>query len=582
MSISKILFPDFHKDIQSDYLANIPSRSWQVITRFAPSPTGFLHIWWVYTSLISQYFAHQNDGKFILRIEDTDQNRKIENWTQQIVQELAGFGIIADEGPFLQTDGSIKYIWDHWPYIQSERLDSYLAMACKMLDMWLAYPCFLTSEELDEIRKIQTVSKQPTGIYGHFSKCRNLTTEQIQDFVNAGKTFVIRLKSPAKLWDRTSFHDLVKWFIEIDDNFEDVILLKSDGFPTYHFAHIVDDYMMGTSHVIRTDERLASAPKHIQIYNILLNAWILNAPIWKYAHASPVMKNDNGNRRKLSKRKDPEAKASFFTDVGYPIWAVREYLLTIIDTKYNDAKSKDINAVYGIMDFANFSTAGAIMDIQKLDHFSAEYIYAMDLDLLVNDFAKYINNFDSNKFESNLDLQNEEIYKYISSLKLLKTNLSDSSFIVYLKNILLFDRDKKFHKNYLDIVLYILPFVDEYFNNIDYMDSLTSSPIGSDIQQAFKPEYMAYAYNIFDENWVLNITKEKRFEDLKWFATKYNIALTNWQFKEWEASWNLYIAKIWDLAALLRIYIYGSTTSPDLYNMIWVIGRDKVLKRLSK
>lgn len=576
MSISKILFPDFHKDIQSDYLANIPSRNWQVITRFAPSPTGFLHIWGVYTSLISQFFAHQNGGKFILRIEDTDQNRKIENWTEQIVQELAGFGIIPDEGPLMQDDWSIKYIWDYGPYIQSQRLDTYKAMACKMLDMWLAYPCFLTSEELDETRKIQTVSKQPTGIYGHFSKYRNATSEEVSEYISAGKPFVVRLKSPAKPWDRTSFHDLVKWFIEIDDNFEDVILLKSDGFPTYHFAHIVDDYMMGTTHVIRTDERLPSAPKHIQIYNSLLNSEIINRPIRKYVHASPVMKNDNGSRRKLSKRKDPEAKASFFTDVGYPIWAIREYLLTIIDTKYNDAKSNDIKALYTNMDFANFSSAGAIMDMQKLDHFSAEYIYAMDLDVLVSDFAKYINNFDTDKFESNLDLQNEEIYKYISSLKLLKTKLSDANFMTYLKNILSFDRDKKSHKNYLDIVLYMLPFVDEYFDNIDYKDSLTSSPIGTEIQQAFKSEYITYVNNIFTDN-TISITKEQWFEDLKWFATKHNIALTNWQFKEW---W--YIAKIGDLAALLRVWLYSSITSPDLYSMIWVLGKDRVIARLSK
>ncbi len=563
MSIYEIIFPDFQKDIQSDYIANITSRNWQVVTRFAPSPTGFLHIWWVYTSLISRSFARQNNGKFILRIEDTDQNRKIENGTKQIVRELGAFDIIADEGPVLEWDTNIKYIWDYWPYIQSERLDIYKAMACKMLDLWLAYACFLTSEELDETRKIQTISKQPTGIYGHFSKYRNLTPEQIQELLNDGKPFVIRLKSPAKPWDRMSFDDLVKWYIHIDDNFEDVILLKSDGFPTYHFAHIVDDYMMGTSHVIRTDERLASTPKHIQIYNILLNAKIFDRPIWKYVHPSPVMKNDGGNRRKLSKRKDPEAKASFFTDVGYPIWAIKEYLLTIIDTKYNDAKSKNINAIYSTMDFANFSTAGAIMDIQKLDHFSAEYIYNMNLDELVQNFAHYHMSAD-----------------YLKSINI-PFEKNDKS-IEYIKQILWFDREKKVFKNYLDIYNYVNPFFDQYFNNIDKSDSLTSSPISRDIQNKFKSEYVAYIYNIFDENWVLNITKEKRFEDLKWFANRYNVALTNWQFKEWQANWNPYIAKIWDLAALLRIYIYGSTTSPDLYNMIWILGKDKVVKRLSK
>lgn len=568
MFISKLLFPN-HKDIQSEYLHNISSRNWQVITRFAPSPTWFLHIWWVYTSLISQIFAHQNDWLFVLRIEDTDQNRKIENWVEQIAKELAWFGIRADEG--IQRDGHKAYhIWNYWPYIQSERKDIYISMVCKMLDFWLAYPCFMSPEELDETRKLQTISKQPTGIYWHFAKHRDITLDQIQEFLWSGKNFVIRYKNYTKPWDRINFHDLMKWYIDMDDNYEDLILLKSDWLPTYHMAHIIDDYMMWTTHVIRTDERLPSVPKHIQLYNALLNSEIINRPIRKYVHPSPIMKNENGNRRKLSKRKDPEAKASFFTDVWYPIWWLKDYLLTIIDTKYNDSKSKDVKAEYGSMDFANFSTAWAIMDIDKLNHFSAEYIYSMDLWDLRDNLTQYIQNF---------DLQNPETSQYHNILSKLKNAISKSpeTYTNLLISILSFDREKKLFKNYLDICIYILPFFDEEFDNWEINELLLSNPIPQDQIKQFKSEYISNIHQFWNENWEISISKEERFEDLKNYASKYNIAINNAEFKQW---W--FVGKIWDLAAILRIYIYGSTNSPDLYTMISILGKDQIISRLSK
>ena len=303
--LANLIFPDA-KDI-SYYEEKYKKRELKegaVVTRYAPSPTGFMHIGGLYQSLIAKKVANQTEGVFFVRIEDTDQKREIENGVEQILESLKEYDLSPDET--VQSNGEDKGAYG--PYVQSKRKDIYIAYAKSLIEKGMAYPCFCSSEELEKIRENQEKAKERTGYYGKWTKCRNMPVDMAIEKIKNGDPYIIRLKSPGNPDKKIKHHDVIKGNIDFPENDQDIVIIKSDGLPTYHFAHAIDDHLMGTTLVIRGDEWVASVPLHLQLFYMLG----FKAP--KYAHIAPIMKEENGGKRKLSKRKDPEAAVSYYKE----------------------------------------------------------------------------------------------------------------------------------------------------------------------------------------------------------------------------------------------------------------------------
>ena len=326
--LADLLLPNITKEPEY-YESRYPARNLPEgarVTRIAPSPTGYLHLGTLFAALVNRITATSSGGVFYTRIEDTDKKREIEGGIEDIIDGLNRFGIQIDEGFFSGTNQKGEY----GPYKQSERAEIYQTYVKKLIKEGLAYPCFCTAEELEEVRNIQENRKIRTGYHGEWAKHRNITYAEAKELIDQGKPFVIRLKSPGNEQNKIIFEDAVKGKIEMPENDEDFVLLKSDGIPTYHFAHAVDDHLMHTTHVLRGDEWISSVPKHIQLFKILG----FKPP--KYGHISPIMKLDGGAKRKISKRKDPEAAVHFYAEQGYMSECVIEYLMTIAASDFED------------------------------------------------------------------------------------------------------------------------------------------------------------------------------------------------------------------------------------------------------
>lgn len=352
------------------------------VTRFAPSPTGALHIGGIYTALISRTLAHQTGGVFILRIEDTDKAREVKDGTEDIVNTMEKFKMTPDEGVILY----MNHIGAYGPYIQSQRLRMYRAFAKELVRRGCAYPCFCSTEELEKTRETQEAQKTKTGYYGEWAVHRDLSLDEIKKFLAAGKNFVLRFRSPTaeRITDadgkisvaKISFDDLARGRLTFPVNENDAVLMKSDGFPTYHFAHAVDDHLMLVTHVIRADEWLSSVPLHLQLFAAF--GW--EPP--KYAHISPIMKRDGANKRKLSKRKDPESAAAFYLQAGYPPEAVQDYLLNLANSGFEDWRRAhpDAPVTEFNLRLEKISPSGALFDSDKLDNISRTIISRLDVE----------------------------------------------------------------------------------------------------------------------------------------------------------------------------------------------------------
>ena len=357
--LAELIFPDV-KDI-SYYEEKYPERNLPegaVVTRFAPSPTGFVHIGGLYQALVARTVAKKTGGVFFLRVEDTDQKREVENGVTGIVNSLKDFDMAPDEGMISDTEE----IGNYGPYKQSLRKEIYQAYAKYLIAQGKAYPCFCTQEELDEIRQKQESAKIRPGYYGVWAKCRNLTVEESAEKIKNGEPYIIRFKSPGREDRKIKHKDVIKGNVDFPENDLDIVIIKADGLPTYHFAHAVDDHLMHTTHVIRSDEWLSSVPLHLQLFHELG----FKAP--KYAHISPIMKNDNGGKRKLSKRKDPEAAVEYYKKEGIPSEAVKEYLLNIANSTFENWRKANPDKSIDEFDFQlnKMSVSGALFDMIKL------------------------------------------------------------------------------------------------------------------------------------------------------------------------------------------------------------------------
>ncbi len=387
--LAQLLFPQVTQTPQQLMEEDFPPRRLKEgaqVTRFAPSPTGFLHIGGVFSAMVSERVAHTTGGVAILRIEDTDKKREVAGGVSLIVQGLRDFGIVFDEGAL--GDGEER--GDYGPYTQSLRAEYYHVFCKELVEKGLAYPCFCTAEELDAIRQKQEAAGVTPGYWGEYALWRDKPIEEVEAALAAGKPYVMRLRSPGRPGGRVKFKDAIRGDIEMEENFVDVVLLKSDGIPTYHFAHVVDDTLMRVTQVVRGDEWIASAPIHLQLF------WLCGLKAPKYAHIAPIMKEEDGSKRKLSKRKDPEAAVSYFTEEGYPAQAVMEYLLTIGNSNFEDWRRQNREAPYTAFPFKlnKMSASGALFDLQKLQSVSAEVIARMSAEEVYDQASAWAQRFD--------------------------------------------------------------------------------------------------------------------------------------------------------------------------------------------
>lgn len=538
--LAQLLFP--HITVEMDeYLEKIyPKRDLPegaYVTRFAPSPTGFIHIGGLFTALVNERLAHQSGGKIFLRIEDTDKKREQEDGINEIITGLAAFGINFDEGKTL--DGTEK--GNYGPYVQSHRAEIYQSFCKALVLKGYAYPCFCTEEDLSEIRKVQEEKKVLPGYHTEYAKCRNLTYEEIEENIKAGKPYVVRLKSPGKIGGRVKYKDVVKGDIEMDENVADIVLLKTDGIPTYHFAHACDDTLMGTTHVVRSDEWVPSVNIHLQLFYCLG----LKAP--KYCHISPIMKEDNGGKRKLSKRKDPEAAVSYFTEEGYPKEAVLEYLLTLANSQYEDWRKQNKTADLHDYKFAmkNMSKSGALFDLVKLNNVSGEVISRFPAEKLYEYVLEWANEFDK-EFAEKL-IANKD------------------------KAVTFFGVDRSGNKPRKDITQWkgVAKYMDYIFGGVFECEAIEN--IAAEDQKAVLSKYAT----VFD----VNHTKDE------WFATMKSICEElgfSPDVKAYKADPSAFKGHVGDISTIVRVALTGRKNTPDLYSIMAILGTDEIKARLNK
>lgn len=536
IKLSELLFPDL-KTTVAEIEMKYPRRNLEkgtVVTRFAPSPTGFLHIGGLYGALIDERLAHKNNGIFYLRIEDTDQKREVNGAIDLIVNGLRSFNIEFDEG----TDKG-----EYAPYKQSDRRDIYRTYAKQLVSEGKAYPCFCSEEDLANMRKSQEESKENFGYYGKYAVHKNFTFEEIYNELKKGTPYVLRLNSFGNSTKSIKFNDLIKGEIALYENDQDIVLLKSDGIPTYHFAHIIDDFLMGTTHVVRGEEWLSTLHWHLALFEAIGK----QPP--QYLHTAHVMKLEDGNKRKLSKRKDPEASVEYYKQMGYPSMAVNEYLMTLLNSNFEDWRRKNPTLSYKEFPFSikKMSVSGALFDLSKLNDISKNIIANMSVDELYENLLHWADEFDG-KFFENL-YNNKEYAKKILSIG---------------RNIPKPRKDFAFYKQFADLYGF---FFDNSFNIVDEIPTNVSKIDSYNIANE-----MMVSYNEEDDNVVW-------FERVKLIGLKYGYCPSVKEFKENPGDFK---GSVTDVANILRIAITGKTTSPDLCDVMKIIGKDNVLKRLTK
>ena len=540
--LANLIFPNA-KDI-SYYEEMYPERvlpEGAIVTRVAPSPTGFTHIGTLYQGLVAKTASTRTGGVFFLRIEDTDQKREVDNAITNIIESFNKFDIYPDEGMISEEEGKGNY----GPYKQSQRKEIYEAYAKHMISIGKAYPCFATAEELDEMRAKQEAAKVRPGYYGVWAQYRNLSVEEAAQRIEAGEPYIIRFKSPGREDRKIKHKDVIKGNVEFPENDQDIVIIKADGLPTYHFAHAIDDHLMHTTHVIRGDEWLSSVPLHLQLFYEMG----FKAP--KYAHISPIMKNDNGNKRKLSKRKDPEAAVSYYSEIGIPSLAVKEYLLNIANSSFENWRKQNRDADISEFDFQlnKMSVSGALFDMVKLfdvakiviSKYSAEEVYEAGLN--------WANTFDKDLADL---LQKDKDY----TLKVLGIERGN-------------EKPRKDIAKWSDLKENIAYMYDEEFDKIK--DNYELQKITN--KEKIKDILNAYAEKYFD----LNDDKQTWFDKLKDLAEEFGYAR---EVKEFKANPDKYEAHVGDVSTLIRIAVTGRTNTPDLYEIMQVLGKDRVIERL--
>ena len=506
-----------------------------VITRMAPSPTGFVHLGNLVQGLTSERMAHQSGGVLFLRVEDTDAKREVPGAVEVLINTLKHYGIHFDEGATMDGD-----FGSYGPYRQRQRAAIYHVYAKKLVSEGKAYPCFCTEEELSAMREQQEANKETTGYYGKYAIWRDRSMEDIRAQLDAGNPWVLRFRSTGSIENQFRFDDLVKGKLTITENNVDHVLLKSDGIPTYHFAHAVDDHLMRTTHVVRGDEWLPSLPFHIQLFQAL------GFRLPKYVHIGPLMKMDGASKRKLSKRKDPELALTYYKSEGFPVEAVYEYIMTLLNSNYEDWRRANPTAPSTDFKFSpkKLNPAGNLFDYAKLTDVSKNEIAKMDADkvyVLLLDWAKEFDPDFAAKLEANP---------------------------AYAKRILAVGRGGRKPRKDLavwkDAKPYMGFFYDEYLEKPEFDDR-------------FDKELIADALNRFLDSFDLADDSGVWFEKVKAIATE--IGFTT-DMKAYKADPAAFPGTVADVSTFIRLAVTGKTNSPDLYTVMQILGYNRTVQRI--
>lgn len=511
------------------------------VTRMAPSPTGFIHLGNLYSALADERIAHKNRGVFYLRIEDTDEKRKVDGAVELIIDTLRYFDIEFDEGAgFEENEETNAY----GPYFQRQRVDIYHAYAKSLVAKGLAYPCFCTEEELDRVRKEQEEQKELTGYYGKYATCRNLTIEEIEANLLAGKSYVLRLRSQGNPEKEITFVDSIKGEIKLPENIHDIVLLKRDGIPTYHFAHAIDDHLMRTTVVVRGGEWLASAPIHYELFHLL------GFKMPKYAHTAHLMKIDEetGGKRKLSKRKDPELSLDYYKKDGYHPYCMKVYLMTLLNSNFEEwhekFADKDINEFPFSIDKMNQS--GALFDKDKLHNICKNELSKLS----ENELYDFLYQWASDYEPENKEIWFADKEKILSILRLymgvgMKRRRKD---LMYAKQIFeLFS----------------------YFFDGSKADEKDSFKLDIDEVHAILTKYLE-SYNHADDN-------STWFNKLKEIADSLGYAS---DMKAYKAAPETFKGNVSDVAEVIRIAVTGRANTPDLWTIVHIMGEAQMRERI--
>ena len=543
--LADLLLPNIDKT--PEYYTNLyPERNLKqgaMVTRYAPSPTGFQHLGGVFAALISERVAHQSEGIFYFRVEDTDKKREVVGAISDSTNTLHDFGIYFDEGVVDSNSEKGAY----GPYKQSDRMDIYHSFAKDLIKKGLAYPCFCTEEELDETRKIQQDLKINTGYHGKWAIHRNASFNEITDNLAKGKPFVLRLKSPGDPDKRVICNDLIKGAISMPENDQDIVILKTSGLPTYHFAHAVDDHLMRTTHVIRGEEWLSSLPIHLQLFEMLGFA----AP--NYAHIPTIMKMDGTSKRKLSKRKDPEIRVDFYKAEGYPLISVTEYLINLVNSNFQEWRIDHANEPCTSFPIAleNMSKSGALFDILKLNDMSKNIIAAMNADTVYDLYLTWAK--DNDTTTADILTQHENYAKQIFNIE--REN----------------EKPRKDFVKWLDVKEHIEYFFDDFYK--------TSINAGTNFPEHIPMDEVRRVLTSY-----LDVYNHSHDNDT-WFATLKELALELGYAKNaktYKKNPDLFKGQLSDVATIVRVALTNRTQTQDLHEVMQVMGEKRVIERLSQ
>lgn len=543
--LAELLFPHIDKT-PDDYEAMFPKRDLPegaMVTRLGPSPTGFIHLGNLYGAFVDERLAHQSGGTFYLRIEDTDDKRYVEGAVETIISSLKFFDINFDEGALL--DGETG---NYGPYYQSQRGEIYQCFVKELVKRGLAYPCFLTEDELAAIRQTQEAAKETTGIYGKYAEAsRNLSLEEIEANIKAGKPYVVRLKSsgnhdlPSEEIRHIKVEDAIRGTLSMPENNQDVIILKATGIPTYHFAHVIDDYFMRTTHVIRGEEWLMSLPIHVELFEKLG----FEMPV--YCHTAQLMKLDNGNKRKLSKRKDPELSLDYYRQEGYHPQAVKEYLLTILNSNFEEWRIDNPDAPIDDFKFTTekMSSGGALFDLNKLNDVSKDVLVkipAAELCSFMTEWAR--------EFRPEILPLFEGSEEYITKiLDLGRSGNKPRKDLVYGRQIFEF----------------ISYFFDDYFR---IEDTIPENVSDEDAAEILRRYLESYDHSDDQSQW---------FDKIREIGTEMGYAAKPKDFKK---NPDQYKGHVGHVSTVIRIAVTGRSQSPDIWEIQQILGEKRTRERI--
>ena len=545
--LAELIFPDVTEtvaDLEKRYPErNLPEEA--IVARFAPSPTGFLHTGSLFTSLIGYRFAKQTGGVFYFRLEDTDTKREVKGSDLDLINQLAAFGVVFDEG--FCGEGNPE-IGNYGPYRQSDREMIYRTVIKEMVKKNLAYPCFCTSDELSELRQYQEANKLNPGYYAEHAKCSHLTPEEAIAKIQAGEKYVMRFRSSGCYTNRVKVHDEIRGDLEFAENDQHIVILKSDGLPTYHFAHLCDDHFMHSTHITRGEEWLASLPTHLELFKSM--GW--KHP--KYAHLPVIMKLDNGNKRKLSKRKDAEAATSYFLQEGYPVEGFLEYLITIANSNFEEWRLQNMNA--NIFDFNltfdKMTLDGALFDLAKVKNICKERLARLTKDEFAQRALAYAEEYDQDLF----NLINRDVD--------------------YFKSIINIERERENPRKDYETFSQVYPLIKFFYEDL-YLELLNEQELP--FNENISKEDIINVLNTYKANMGLELTEEEWFNNLKEVTVKCGFCDN---MKVYKKNKEAYKGSIADVSEILRVTVSTRKNTPNPYWVLQILGKDIVEARIEK